>query len=49
MGRADKTHEREEMPTKYWKEERYHLKGLGINGECTIKMSIRQIVWEGGD
>jgi hypothetical protein len=49
MGRTDKTHGREETHTECWKEKRVHLIDLVIGGECSIKMSIKEIIWEGGD
>jgi L-rhamnose mutarotase len=48
MGRADKTHGREEKHRKCWKEERDHLRDLGID-RYSIKMSITEIDWENGD
>ena len=49
MGRADKTHGRQETHSKCWKEERAHLIDLVIDGEYSIKMIIKELIWEGGD
>jgi len=43
------THGKQKMHIKCWKEERDHLIDLAIVGEYMIKMSVKEIVWEGGD
>lgn len=48
MGNADANRVREEMYTKCWQEERDHLEDLSIDGECSIKMSSKEIGLEGG-
>ena len=47
MGNADANRVREEMYTKCWQEERDHLEDLSIDGECSIKMSSKEIGLEG--